>query len=118
MEAARALEAGGTTPLKAHPKILRRPGPESKSTVNEKYPRERYPREKYPHDEEGPDYWKAHIMDLKEKGSIDEEIKHLMNMDWVLTHELLEDYFVRLAMQPAFVPRRGGNSPMAPRIRR
>lgn len=107
MEAARTLEAGGTTPLKVHAKLLPRSGPGSRSTVNEKYPRERYPREKYPYDEEGPDYWKAHIMDLKEKGSINEEIKHVMNMDWELTHELLEDYFVRLAIQPAFVPRRG-----------
>jgi hypothetical protein len=60
-----------------------------------------------PGDEEGPDYWKIHVMDLKEKGNLDEEINHPLNLDWVLTHDQLKDYFVRLPLQPAFVPRRG-----------
>jgi hypothetical protein len=62
---------------------------------------------KYPSDEEGPDYWRIHIMDMKEKGTIDEEINHRLNMDWALTHEQLADYFVRLTLQASFIPRRG-----------
>lgn len=62
---------------------------------------------KLPGDEEGPDYWKIHVMDLNEKGTLDEEIDHPLNLDWVLTHDQLKDYFVRLPLQPAFVPRRG-----------
>jgi hypothetical protein len=62
---------------------------------------------KLPGDEEGPEYWKIHIMDLKEKGTLDEKINHPLNLDWVLTHDYLDDYFVRLPLQPAFVPRRG-----------
>jgi hypothetical protein len=62
---------------------------------------------KLPGDEEGPDYWKIHIIDLKEKGTLDEKINHPLNMDWAFTHKYLDDYFVRLTLQPAFVPRRG-----------
>ncbi|KAJ5678380.1 uncharacterized protein N7477_004013 [Penicillium maclennaniae] len=62
---------------------------------------------KYPSDEEGPDYWRIHIMDLKEKGKIDEDIDHRLNMDWAVTHEQLADYFVSLTLQASFVPRRG-----------
>lgn len=62
---------------------------------------------KYPSDEEGPDYWRIHIMDMKEKGTVDEEINHRLNMDWALTHEQLTDYFVRLTLQASFIPRRG-----------
>ncbi|CEJ54084.1 hypothetical protein PMG11_00407 [Penicillium brasilianum] len=62
---------------------------------------------KLPGDDEGPDYWKVHVMDLKEKGTLDEEVDHSLNLDWVLTHDFLTDYFVRLTLQPAFVPRRG-----------
>ncbi|KAJ5893385.1 hypothetical protein N7495_005076 [Penicillium taxi] len=58
-------------------------------------------------DDEGPDYWKIHIMKLKERGTLDEKIDHSMNIDWVLTHEYLADYFVKLQVQPAFIPRRG-----------
>lgn len=65
------------------------------------------PATELPGDEEGPDYWKIHVMKLKEKGTIDEEVDHPMNLDWVLTHDWLKDYFVRLPLQPAFVPRRG-----------
>ncbi|KAJ5586803.1 uncharacterized protein N7459_002568 [Penicillium hispanicum] len=61
----------------------------------------------WPCDEEGPDYWKIYLMQLKEKGTLAEEIKQPLNMDWVLTHEYLHDYFIRLKMAPAFVPRRG-----------
>ncbi|KAJ5656938.1 hypothetical protein N7507_008888 [Penicillium longicatenatum] len=60
-----------------------------------------------PQDDEGPDYWKIHIAKLKRTGSIDEEINHPLNMDWALTHEWLADYFVRLQLQAAFIPRRG-----------
>jgi hypothetical protein len=67
----------------------------------------KFSHRKLPGDEEGPDYWKIHIMDLKEKGTLDEEINHPLNLDWVLTHDALKDYFVRLPLQPAFVPRRG-----------
>ncbi|KAJ5157073.1 uncharacterized protein N7482_008173 [Penicillium canariense] len=62
---------------------------------------------KLPLDVEGPDYWKIHIKDLKDKGELDEEINHPFNLDWVLTHDFLTDYFIRLTLQPAFVPRRG-----------
>lgn len=62
---------------------------------------------KYPSDEEGPDYWRIHIMNMEEKGTIDEDINHRLNMDWALTHEQLADYFVRLTLQASFVPRRG-----------
>jgi hypothetical protein len=62
---------------------------------------------KLPGDEEGPDYWKIHVMDLKENGTLDEKINHPLNLDWVLCHDQLKDYFVRLPLQPAFVPRRG-----------
>ncbi|KAJ5545746.1 hypothetical protein N7494_003331 [Penicillium frequentans] len=60
-----------------------------------------------PQDNEGPDYWKIHVAKLKKSGTVDEEINHPLNMDWALTHEWLADYFVRLQLQPAFIPRRG-----------
>ncbi|KAJ5106333.1 hypothetical protein N7456_003008 [Penicillium angulare] len=60
-----------------------------------------------PYDKDGPDYWKIHINRLKEKTILDEEIHHPRNLDWVLTHEWLTDYFVRLKLQAAFIPRRG-----------
>lgn len=46
-------------------------------------------------------------MDLKEQGTLDREINHPFNMDWVTTHESLADYFVRLTLQASFIPRRG-----------
>lgn len=62
---------------------------------------------KYPSDEEGPDYWRMLIMDLKEKTTLDVEIRQPLNLDWALTHEMLEDDFVRLTLRPAYLPRRG-----------
>ncbi|KAJ5934214.1 hypothetical protein N7466_003761 [Penicillium verhagenii] len=61
----------------------------------------------YPGDSQGPDYWKVHIAQMKERGQSDDKIKHLLNMDWVLTNELLADHFVQLSLQAAFIPRRG-----------
>lgn len=46
-------------------------------------------------------------MKLKEKGELDEDIEQQLNLDWVLTHEWLSDYFTKLVLDPAFVPRRG-----------
>lgn len=60
-----------------------------------------------PADEEGPDYWKILTMKLKEKGHIDEAIEQRSNVDWYLTHEALTDYFMKLVIDPAYVPRRG-----------
>ena len=69
-----------------------------------------------PQNDEGPDYWKMHIMKMKETGDIDAQINHPMNLDWVLTHEWLENYFTRLKLQPAFLPRRGELVLWAPKL--
>ncbi|KAJ5679140.1 hypothetical protein N7462_007384 [Penicillium macrosclerotiorum] len=61
----------------------------------------------WPCTEEGPDYWKGHIMDLKKHGRLDIEINHPFNRDWVFNHELLENAFIRYTLQPGFIPRRG-----------
>ncbi|CRL26976.1 Transcription-silencing protein Clr2 [Penicillium camemberti] len=63
--------------------------------------------ERRPTDAEGPDYWRILVMKLKDKESIDEDIEQRFNLDWVLTHEWLSDYFVKLVLDPAYVPRRG-----------
>ncbi|KAJ6144249.1 hypothetical protein N7470_008144 [Penicillium chermesinum] len=96
MEAARA-SLGGSTSAPLGPQHRSKPGPKPREPISDKYPK----------DEDGPNYWKMHIMDLKDKGSLNETIQHPMNMDWVLTHEWLEEYFVRLRLQPSFLPRRG-----------
>jgi hypothetical protein len=46
-------------------------------------------------------------MKLKDKGHLDEDIEQKFNLDWVLTHEWLSDYFMKLVLDPAYVPRRG-----------
>ena len=46
-------------------------------------------------------------MKLKDKGTLDEDIEQRFNFDWVLTHEWLSDYFMKLVLDPAYVPRRG-----------
>ena len=48
-------------------------------------------------------------MKLKDKGSFDEDIEQKFNFDWVLTQEWLSDYFMKLVLDPAYVPRRGGS---------
>jgi hypothetical protein len=47
------------------------------------------------------------VMKMKDKGEIDEPIEQRLNLDWVLTHEWLSDYFMKLVLDPAYVPRRG-----------
>ncbi|KAJ5712921.1 uncharacterized protein N7483_010102 [Penicillium malachiteum] len=69
--------------------------------------RETTPEVKLPEDVDGPDYWKMHITTLKQNKALDKEIHHPLNLDWVLTHEWLENFFVRLRLQPSFLPRRG-----------
>lgn len=56
---------------------------------------------------EGPEYWRILVMKLKERGSIDEEIEHRDNIDWLLTNDALSDLFMKLEIYPAYVPRRG-----------
>ncbi|KAJ5206740.1 Transcription-silencing protein Clr2 [Penicillium cf. griseofulvum] len=63
--------------------------------------------ERRPADPEGPDYWRIMVMKLKDKGHLDEDIEQRFNLDWVLTHEWLSDYFMKLVLDPAYVPRRG-----------
>ncbi|CDM26440.1 hypothetical protein CBS147339_6228 [Penicillium roqueforti] len=63
--------------------------------------------ERRPTDAEGPDYWRILIMKLKDKGALDEDIEQRFNFDWVLTHEWLSDYFMKLVLDPAYIPRRG-----------
>lgn len=46
-------------------------------------------------------------MKLKDKGRLDEDIEQKFNLDWVLTQEWLSDYFMKLVLDPAYVPRRG-----------
>lgn len=46
-------------------------------------------------------------MKLKDKGELDEAIEQRFNFDWVLTHESLSDIFMKLVLDPAYVPRRG-----------
>ncbi|KAJ5084807.1 hypothetical protein NUU61_009386 [Penicillium alfredii] len=65
------------------------------------------PSPSYPCDEEGPDYWRILVMKLKKQGTVDEEVEQRMNMDWVLTHEWLGEFFERMKLQAAFIPRRG-----------
>lgn len=62
---------------------------------------------RYPSDEEGPDYWRILIINLKEKGTLNVEIRQPLNLDWTLTHEMLEDVFVGLTLRAAYLPRRG-----------
>ncbi|KAJ5629976.1 hypothetical protein N7528_003633 [Penicillium herquei] len=101
MQAARALENGGTqtntpTPTStATPPAVVLPDKETIVEVN------------LPEDADGPDYWKMHVMTLKKNNTLDKEINHPLNLDWALTHEYLENYFVRLRLQPSFLPRRG-----------
>lgn len=57
--------------------------------------------------EQGPDYWKIHLMQLKKEGKIDEPIEHYYNIDWKASHEGAENLFVKLTLEPAFVPRIG-----------
>lgn len=75
--------------------------------TNKGLARNKTPTMELPEDEEGPDYWKIYAMQLKEQGTLDVEINHKLNRDWMFSHDLLKDYFVRLPLQPAFVPRRG-----------
>ncbi|CAG7935310.1 unnamed protein product [Penicillium nalgiovense] len=63
--------------------------------------------ERRPTDAEGPDYWRILVMKLKDKGRLDEDIEQKFNLDWVLTQEWLSDYFMKLVLDPAYVPRRG-----------
>ncbi|CAI7622061.1 unnamed protein product [Penicillium glandicola] len=63
--------------------------------------------ERRPTDAEGPDYWRILVMKLKDKKKLDEDIEQRFNIDWVLTHEWLSDYFMKLVLDPAYVPRRG-----------
>ncbi|OQE11613.1 hypothetical protein PENVUL_c002G06456 [Penicillium vulpinum] len=63
--------------------------------------------ERRPTDAEGPDYWRILVMKLKDKKNLDEDIEQRFNLDWVLTHEWLSDYFMKLVLDPAYVPRRG-----------
>ncbi|CAG8893076.1 unnamed protein product [Penicillium egyptiacum] len=63
--------------------------------------------ERRPTDAEGPDYWRILVMKLKDKGTLDEDIEQKFNLDWVLTQEWLSDYFMKLVLDPAYVPRRG-----------
>lgn len=61
----------------------------------------------WPLTKEGPDYWKIHMKKMKDEGKIDEEIKHTFNMDWSFSHESMENYFTRVSLDPAFLPRKG-----------
>ncbi|CAG8241268.1 unnamed protein product [Penicillium salamii] len=65
------------------------------------------PNSRLPGDEDGPDYWKILVIKLKHQGQVDEEIKQSSNIDWFLTNEDLSDYFMKLVIDPAYVPRRG-----------
>lgn len=47
------------------------------------------------------------MIDLKEQKTLDKEVEQRLNLDWALTHESLEDMFVRLTLQGAYIPRRG-----------
>jgi hypothetical protein len=47
------------------------------------------------------------VMKLKERGTVDEDLQHRNNIDWVLTNESLSQYFLKLVEDPAYVPRRG-----------
>ncbi|CAG7984053.1 unnamed protein product [Penicillium olsonii] len=60
-----------------------------------------------PADKDGPEYWKILVKKLKDRGQIDEEIQQRSNIDWFLTNEDLSDYFMKLVIDPAYVPRRG-----------
>ncbi|KAJ5308759.1 hypothetical protein N7508_004138 [Penicillium antarcticum] len=60
-----------------------------------------------PTDDKNPDYWRDYIRKLKAKGTIDEPNKQPLNFDWALSEELLSDYFNKLVLDPAFVPRCG-----------
>ncbi|KAJ5142681.1 Transcription-silencing protein Clr2 [Penicillium bovifimosum] len=60
-----------------------------------------------PTDAEGPDYWRTYVMKLLDNGEIDEAVEQPLNFDWVLTHEWITDYCVKLIFDPAYVPRRG-----------
>lgn len=58
-------------------------------------------------DDEGPDVYKAWTMKTKALKKIDEPITEPHNMDWRLTHSALDNLFMRLTLQGAFIPRRG-----------
>ncbi|KAJ5170221.1 Transcription-silencing protein Clr2 [Penicillium coprophilum] len=78
-----------------------------KSVQRTKRPMQPIVNERRPTDAEGPDYWRILVMKLKDKQKLDEDIEQRFNLDWVLTHEWLSDYFTKLKMDPAYVPRRG-----------
>lgn len=113
MEAARAMQAGenadGETNLAVRPKRT-----DTKTLTSGAEPDK---NEDYkPQNTEGPEYWKMHIMKMKETGDYDEPVDHPMNLDWALTHEKLDKQYTQLKLQPAFIPRRGELVLWAPKI--
>ncbi|KAJ5758137.1 uncharacterized protein N7511_006831 [Penicillium nucicola] len=60
-----------------------------------------------PIEDKDSDYWRDYVLKLKAKGSIDEPNEQPLNFDWALSHEMLSDYFNKLVLDPAFVPRCG-----------
>lgn len=61
----------------------------------------------WPMTETGPNYWKIHIQKMKDEGKIDEELEHFFNFDWFASHSLMEPFFTKMALEPAFLPRQG-----------
>ncbi|KAJ5572233.1 Transcription-silencing protein Clr2 [Penicillium sp. DV-2018c] len=63
--------------------------------------------DRQPEDADGQDYWRMMIMKLKDKGELDEAVEQPLDPTGAFNHELLSDYFKKLAQIPAYVPRRG-----------
>ncbi|KAJ5124880.1 Transcription-silencing protein Clr2 [Penicillium bovifimosum] len=60
-----------------------------------------------PTDAEGADFWRLYVMELLDNGEIDERAEQPMNFDWVLTHEWISCYGMKVSFDPAWLPRRG-----------
>lgn len=58
---------------------------------------------------EGPDYWRAWIIEMKKKypEPVNIPVRQPLNKNWVFGRNLLKNYFLQLALDTAFAPRKG-----------
>ncbi|KAL1970594.1 hypothetical protein VTN77DRAFT_4238 [Rasamsonia byssochlamydoides] len=70
-----------------------------------------------PLDPEGtPDVFRAAVLKLKERGTLDEPINETLSMDWRAEHKYLQQHLVKSSLQNSFIPRAGELVLWAPEI--
>lgn len=62
-----------------------------------------------PNGPEGPDYWRAWIIQMKNKypDPVEIEVKQPLNKNWVFGKDLLDSCFLQLGLDATFTPRKG-----------